>query len=386
MFHSTRRIFLASGAAAAAFATFLRDAFADDRPMPGARVTWYGQTASIPGTYNQLVPEANGEWVDQQTCERYTEFPTPGAAAEGFVVLDLQSTEGGELVLWMTLLLGQGGRANAFVDANGLVGSRAVADYWISPETLAGLAPRAYGSPRVIRGPYSAGGKTYDAVRIQSQSGGGWSQHTYDLRSGVCLASGTTVVGASPLTRDTGNILGRGAGSTSISWLKVAGLRRTSLPGPGARFPDRIAALRTVRYAGTRSAGAAGTSAVTVPIDATFAIRSGRSTYLTAGLNLPGIGNLERVVPPGVIGSLWMNPATAASFAAGTRIDSDPLTGVEAFAAGQQGGLSTFTLQAGAARRSYGYDPRSGLLARFDFRQRAGLADEVTAMRFTQAN
>jgi hypothetical protein len=382
----TRRTFLVSGTAAAAVAAFIRDAGADDRLGPGARLTWYGQTASIPGTYNQLAPDANGEWLDERTGERYTEFPTPGAAAEGFVTLDLESTEGGEFVLWMTLLLAQGGRANAFIDANGLVGSRSVADYWVSPEELAKLVPRSFGSPRVIRGPYSAGGKTYDAVRIQSQSGGGWSQHTYDLRSGVCLASGTTVVGASPLIRDTGNTMGRGTGSTSISWLRIAGLRSTSLPGPGARFPDHVMNLRTVRYSGTRSVGAVGSSKLNLPIEATFAIRSARPTHLTAGLNLPGVGNLDRVVPPGVIGSLWMDPTKFMSHGRGARIDSDPLTGVEAYAVGDRGGMATFALQAGTARRTYGYDPRSGLLSHFDFRQRTGFADEETVMRLSQAN
>jgi hypothetical protein len=386
MMFPTRRIFLASGAAAAAMATFLRDAVADDRPIPGARLTWYGQTASIPGTYNQLTPDANGEWVDQRTGERYTEFPTPGAAAAGFVTLDLESTEGGELVLWMSLLLAQGSRASGFIDANGLVGTRTVADYWVSPEKLAELAPRATGSPRVIRGPYSAGGKTYDAVRIQSQSGGGWSQHTYDLTSGVCLASGTTVVGAAPLVRDTGNMMGRGAGSTSISWLRIAGLRRTTLPGPGARFPGAVMNLRSVRYSGTRSAGITGSPPLTMPIDATFSIRAARPTHVTADLALSGAGNLERVVVPGVIGSLWMDPATFASSGRGTRLDSDPLTGVEAIALGEQGGVTSFALQAGAARRTFGYDPRSGILTRFEFRQRSGLADEVTTMRLARAS
>lgn len=386
MMFPTRRTFLASGAAAAAVAAFIRDAGAEERPGPGARLTWYGQTASIPGTYNQLAPDADGEWIDQRTGERYTEFPTPGAAAAGFVTLDLESTEGGELVLWMTLLLAQGSRASGFIDANGLVGTRSVADYWISPEKLAELAPRATGSPRVIRGPYTAGGKTYDVVRIQSQSGGGWSQHTYDLKSGVCLASGTTVVGAAPLVRDTGNMTGRGAGSTSISWLRIAGLRRTSLPGPGARFPGAVMSLRTVRYSGTRSAGAAGSSPLTLPIDATFTIRSARPTHLTAGLVLPGAGDLERVVVPGVIGSLWMDPATLTSSGRGSRLDTDSLTGVEAIALGEQSGTVSFSLHAGAARRTYGYDPRSGLLTRFEFRQRAGLADEVTAMRLARAS
>jgi hypothetical protein len=379
----TRRTFLASGAAAAAVAAFARDARAEQGPGPGARLTWYGQTASIPGAYNQLAPDANGQWIDERSGERYSEFPTPGAAAEGFVVLDLESTDGGELVVWKTLLLAQGGRASAFIDANGLVGSRAVADYWVSPQELANLAPRLSGPLRVIRAPYAAGNKTYDAVRVQSQTNGGWAQHTYDLNSGVCLASGTTVVGAGPLTRDTGNILGRGAGSTAISWLKIAGLRRTALPGPGVRFPGHVQALRSVRYIGQRSAGTTGSPALNVPIEANFVIRSTGPTYLTASLAFPGVGNVERIVPPGVIGSLWMDPEVLTS---ATRFDTDPLTGVEASALGEQGGMAVCALQAGGARRSYGYDPNSGLLSGFEFRQRSGLAEEVTTMRLTQAD
>ena len=386
MSFATRRAFLAGGAAAAAVAAFLSDARADEGPGPGARLTWYGEIASIPGTYYQLAPDYNGEWVDQNSGERYTEFPTPGSAAGGFVALDLESTKGGELVVWQTLLLAQGGRASAFIDANGLVGSRAVADYWVSPQELANLAPHSSGALRVIRAPYAAGGKTYDAVRIQSQTNGGWAQHTYDLGSGVCLASGTTVVGASPLTRDVGNTLSRGAGSTAISWLKIAGLRRTALPGPGARYPDAVQNLKTVRYAGKRSAGTVGSPALTVPVEASFAIRSAGPTYLTASLALPGAGNVERIVPPGVIGSLWMDVDALASYANGARLDSDPLTGVEAFSVGQKGGIVAVALEAGASRRTYGYDTRSGLLNGFEFRQRSGLAEEVTAMRLAQAD
>ena len=263
-FNITRRAFLSCVSAVAPstfpFIAATRSATAAaDTFSPGARLVWYGETASIPGAGRQLEPDANGQWVDKRTGDRYSEFETPGAAAGGFVVLDLLSRESGALVLWMTALLARDGKASGFIDANGLFGTKSIADYWIAPAELAGIGEANTESLRILRVPYVAGGRSYNAIRIQSHSGSGSSQRTYDLASGVCLASGTTAVGASVLTREPGDTLGHGAGGTAVQapGLVHSDLARTCQPGGlDLGFAAVKASLRIVVGAAVFAVGA----------------------------------------------------------------------------------------------------------------------------------
>lgn len=59
----------------------------------------------------------------------------------------------------------------------------ALGDYWIAPERLAAMQPGEAGGTRILRGPYTLGGRTYDAVMLRSDA-------AQRLHNGV----GTTII------------------------------------------------------------------------------------------------------------------------------------------------------------------------------------------------
>lgn len=351
------------------------------RVGPGTRLVWVGGAASIPGEREQIEPDVNGEWVNKETGERYSGFETPGAAGAGFIVIDVLAADAGGIVLWVSTLLTHAdfGGTSTFIDANGLVGDgRNIADYWISPAELGGLADRDDASLRVLRMPYQIDGQYYRAIRIQSEGGAGWSQNTYDLDSGICIATGSTTQGGPVLTLGLNNTITPGIGSTQLTFTRFAGARETSLPGAAEVFPNGMRNIRTLNYSGTKVATMPGGGDFSVPVQVRYDVTSNPGPYLTARLSVAGtIGPQERVIAAGVIGSLWMNPRTLGNYSPGEVLDDDPITGVRAVSLGRDGNRAVVALQTGLAQHSFTYDLESGLLTRADLRQQIGITTDV---------
>jgi hypothetical protein len=348
---------------------------------PGTRLVFLGAAATIPGEREQIEPDANGEWINRRTGQRYRQFETPGPAGAGYVVIDVLAAEPGRFVLWFTSLLMNIdiGAAGSFIDANGLTtGTQNIADYWVSPTYLATLPDRNQQGLRVLRMPYVLDGRTYRAIRIQSYSGGGWSQNTYDLETGVLIAAGSTTQGGPVSTLDPNKRIVRGAGSTLLTFTRFAGRRRTSLPGPGLSYPEAVRRLRSVSYAGTRTVTVAGNPAPPLPVQLRYDVSANSGAYLNARMHVTGGAMpLDRVIPAGMIGSLWMPPELFAAYSPGQTLDRDPVTKVDTIVAGRQGNLLVVLAQTPLARQTFAYDARSGLLTQAEQRQQIGLATDV---------
>jgi hypothetical protein len=356
---------------------------------PGARLVWRGGAASIPGTNSQIAPDANGGWVDEQTGERYSEFDTPGAAGAGYVVIDVLAANGDSYLLWVSILLSDGdfGAANSFIDANGLIaGADNIADYWVSPQRLDAIADTDQPDLRVLRMPYRLNGKSFRAIRIQNRSRTGWSQHTYDLDSGLGIATGSTTQGGPVSMLGAGNTITQGEGNTQLTFTRLAGTRHTGLPGAGEAYPDRIAAYRRFDYSGTRTVAVQGAQDFSVPVALRYDVLANEGAYLRANLGIAGVaGSRERIIPAGVIGALWMNPETLAEMTDGGSLDHDRITGVTATCLGHDGNLITLALRARHAQHAFSYDLRSGLLVAADLRQQNGLASDILTVRLDRA-
>jgi hypothetical protein len=393
MFTLTRRGFFgATLTAAGTFTPFL--AFAQEfeaRPasknaadLSGTRLVWFGASASIPGVRSQIEPDDQGNWVNRLTGQRFRQFDTPGPAGAGFMVFDVLSSEEKQRLSWSSSLLihADAGNATTFVSANGfLSATQMLGDFWMPPAQLANFSDQNAGSMRVLRAPYSLDGKTYRAIRIQFQNADGWSQTTYDLESGLLLVSSSTTQSGPVLTLDPNNLPAVAAGNTLLTYTKIAGIRRTSLPGPGERYPAPLRRARTFNYTGSRGVIMAGTGIQVPPspIQVRYDIADNEGPYLTARVTVTGPtgGSYELLIPAGVIGSLWMNPETLAGYKAGQVIDQDPLTGVRAIAMGTRDNLAFVSLQTGLAQQSFGYDRRTGVLSRSELRTQIGPATDV---------
>jgi len=353
-------------------------------PQPRMRLIWVGAAASIPGAREQIEPDPNGAWINKRTGERYSQFETPGPAGAGFVVADVLAADPGGFLVWFTSLLIplEGGGATRFIEANGLAcGPQNIFDYWVAPARLTGFRDVNESRLRVLHMPYGLDGRSYRAIRIQTQSGNGWSQNTYDLDSGLCLFTSTTVQGGPVRVLDPDNRIGTGAGNTLVTYAKLAGVRATSLPGPGAVYPESVRRLRSLTYSGTRTYTIPGTHVAPFPVQLRYDVVSNAGAYLNASVSISGVqGAYDRVIPAGVIGSLWTSPESLARYSAGQVLDRDSVTGVETVASGRQGNLALLALQTRLARQTFGYDLRSGLLMRAESRQQIGIVTDALAV------
>src|SRR5262245_5440862 len=181
--------------------------------QPGMRLVWFGSSASIPGERSQIVPDPNGEWVNRRTGQRYRQFDTPSASGAGYTVGDVLAADGNGILSWITSLLLHTDQNNvtSFIDANGgLTRTQHIGDFYVSPAQLAAFTDRNEDGMRVLRMPYQLGGRTYRALRFQLQVGDGWSQHTYDLDTGLLLVGSSTGQGGPTVVIGAGNRINPG--------------------------------------------------------------------------------------------------------------------------------------------------------------------------------
>jgi hypothetical protein len=359
--------------------------------QPGMRLVWFGGAASIPGERNQLVPDPNGGWKNRVTGQRYNEFDIPGPAGVGFGVMDVLAAGPDGFLLGFSQLLmhTDAGNATTFIDTNGMVtGPSNIGDYWVSPARLATLTDTDDGRSRIMRMPYVLDGRGYRVVRLQSQNGDGWNQTTYDLDSGLQLVFSSSAEGAPVLIRSPANLLAQGAGSTMLTYGQFVGARHTNLPGPGSRFPDAIGQVRAFVYTGTRGIFMSGSDLQVPPgpIEIRYDVTNSSQSYLAARMSTTGVvgappSPVERIIPAGTFGSLWMNPNTLVGYRQGELLDQDPITGVQVAVVGRRNNLVTIAAKTGLAQYTCGYDPRSGLLRFADLRTQVGPATDILSVQ-----
>jgi hypothetical protein len=357
--------------------------------QPGTRIIWGGGAASIPGERSQLELDYNGIWLNKRTGERYSQFETPGAAGAGYVVADVLIAEPTGFLLWLSQLQihPEAGGVTSFTDSDGvLAGAQNIHDFWVAPAQLARLADRITADSRVLHMPYLLDGESYRAVRIQNKTGGDWSQHTYHLDSGLCLTASSTVQGKPVLIFGLSRTLETGAGSTQVSYLRIVGIRKTALPGPGEAYPRSVRRLRRMSYSGTSSVmvGSAGVRPQTFPIRIDYNIGANAGDYLTARRRVSGVPEpRDRVIPAGVVGSLWMNPETLARFRPGQTLDHDPIIGLRTQFVSRLGRLAAVENQTALAHYSFGYDADNGLLTRAVLRTQTGITTKIVTVQLT---
>jgi hypothetical protein len=389
----TRRTFVTSSLAAAGWSVLGSPASAQRASpiaRPGTRILWLGAAASVPGERSQIVPAHDGTWINQRTGQRYREFETPGPAGAGYTIADVHGGAGNSVLAWLTSMLihVDQGNATSFIDADGsLSTTQNVGDFWMPPAQLATFTDRNDADVRIVRLPYTLGGRTYRAVRIQIQVSGGWAQNTYDLDTGLLLVGSSTGQGSPTLVLGPGNTINAGAGSTQMTFTQIAGTRQTSLPGPGSVYPTALRQLRALSYSGSRGTVMPGTQVPATPLQLRYDIVGNSGAYLNARTTvssaMQGREVRDRIFPAGVIGSLWVDPAVLARYSANQVLDQDPVAGVQTISLGRQGAVAFVALQTRLARQTFGYDLHSGLLREAEQRQQIGPATDVLAARLT---
>lgn len=374
----SRRALLAGGACAA-LSGHTWAASGLPVPQPGTRHVWAGGSATIPGARTQIEPDSNGQWINMATGQRFYEFDTPGAAGLGYVVTDItHATANGVVGQSVTLICPDGFSGPAkIVDSKYFL--RDLADYWIDPRQLAAMGEGASSGSRIVRLTHAIGNSSFNAVRIQTRSGSGWTQTIYDLESGVLLSMGSTSKGGPVTTLGGQNNFQAGEGSTSISFSRLAGARVLNFPGLNEEFPQNLRGLQALHYRGQSTVKAPGLNDYVEPRNLSYDIFRNTGPYFEARVSINGAGSRDPTIhPAGPIGALWMNPQTLQKHKQRATLVTDPLTGVTVTAMGTWNSTVAFSAETRFSRSAYAYDAQNGLLMQSDY------TDASEAMTFVK--
>ncbi len=130
-------------------------------------------------------------------------------------------------------------RVDTFVGP-GLVGhAGCAADYWIHPNVLGQMQEMNAQGIRILRMPYTVAGKTYKAIRFQTEDATSYNARVYDLETGLLIYHGSRVQGAPVYTPPIGGsgTAGVGQGSTQLVTGWIAEIKDFDLPWKDAPPP-----------------------------------------------------------------------------------------------------------------------------------------------------
>jgi hypothetical protein len=133
------------------------------------RLTYYSSAASVVGGTHQYIEDPDGEWIDKSTGKRFRQENISGASGHGYTQVNVAWLDGSIAVLEIRSysISGVNGPPTILTLGTtvGLVG--AGADFWLSPQVLAGISDSRAPGLTVLRMP-PVGGRSYSAIRFQS--------------------------------------------------------------------------------------------------------------------------------------------------------------------------------------------------------------------------
>jgi hypothetical protein len=208
---------------------------------PGTRLTYFEMTASIPGEYGKLVQDDNGAWIDKRTGKRYREEDIGASGSAAFNIVYVGHVGGGVAQLSNRLYtLNTGIQKSTLGSTGGLVGhAGCAADYWIHPDVLRQVQEVNTQGVRILRMPYTVAGKTYKAIRFQSEDVSGYNAHVYDLETGLMIFYGSRIQGPSVITPPLGGAgrAGMGEGSSQVVTGWIVEVKDIDVPWRNAAPP-----------------------------------------------------------------------------------------------------------------------------------------------------
>jgi len=355
---------------------------------PGTRLTYFGMTASIPGEYGKLVQDDKGNWIDKNTGKRYREEDIGSSGSAAYNVVQVGHVGGGVAELSNKLyLLDTATKKCTFASGGGLVGhAGCAADYWIHPDVLKQVQEVNAQGVRILRMPYTVGGKLYNAIRFQSEDTSGYQARVYDLETGLLIFHASRVQGPSVVTPPIGgsNKVGIGEGSTQIVTGWIVEVKDIDVPWKAAATPNWVAQFRQLSYRGVQTSvvAAAGTrldramtATLTPKARGPGWLRFTNQFVIETYAGMPPEEALQEGACGGTsIGGLWVSPEALANLRPQQVIENNNLVGTTV-AVSQVGPGSVTLSETGPLHRiDCTYDKRTGILSAMTLTQQIGLA------------
>lgn len=364
---------------------------------PGTRLTYFGMTASIPGEYGRLVQDETGEWIDKNTGKRYREEEVGASGSAAFNVVSVGHVGDGVAELSTKIYgLDTATKKCTFGAGGGMVGhAGCTADYWIHPAVLKEVREVNAQGMRILRMPYTAGGKTYKAIRFQKDDLSGFQARVYDLETGLMVYHGTRVQGPSVITPPIGRagMAGMGEGSSQVITGWLVEVKDIDVPWKNAAAPQWIEQFQQLSYKGVQ------TSAVAVAGTKLDRAMTGTLTPKARGPgwvrftnrflfeSIPGMPP-DEVLQDGAcgeatIGGFWIAPEALAGLRPQQVIETNPHVGITVSVTDVRPGSVTISEVGPLHRSDCTYDTRTGMLSATTLVQQIGLAQITHRLQLT---
>ena len=218
---------------------------------PGMRIAFAGVDGVTPGAGGILIATPDGRFKLQngQSVEASKLFT---GAGRGIMVADIVAVHDDAVVLEIRSNVYNGTAAIlTAASENGLATTPGAASGgWIHPDVLQKHIDANGPNVTVQRMPYTAAGKSYNAIGMQTITAQGSSATVYDLESGLLLHSSTTSTTATQTARDNQGNPVTGGGQTYMTNGTLAEIRETKSPWEQGRLPKSLDGVHQLTFDG----------------------------------------------------------------------------------------------------------------------------------------
>ncbi len=367
------------------------------RVQSGMRVTFYSSSASVRGTNQQAVlnpncnPAVEDCWTDPNTGQKIGLQDVPTASGQGYNVVDIVYLDAQTCVMRLTLYLldPADGRVTTAGTAAEVTNGGSCSDYWIDPVRLQQMQEQSTPTLRVLRGPYTVGDLTVQALVIASRTASGHNNSAYDAASGLLVVGSSRAQGAGVPTITPGNMLTTGAGNTMLTYTQILGARVLAGVGALEPLPPHVLNANRLVYDCTNTSIVAGVGAMETPcrLETTLGQRTEFWALTMARFHTPdpitggtNVSEASNVIVGGGHGSFYASPTVLAGLRAGAALDVDPVTGIRTTVTYVDDAVVAIVEESNAERRTFAYDKRSGWLIQYVIEQ--NLVTGATVARY----
>lgn len=352
----------------------------------GTRMSYYSATAEVPEAYEKFILDEGGDWVGKTSGKRYRREEIFGAAGHGVTQVDVLSVDQGISALKVNSWL-YSSFTGPLVPIKQAPSICPVAggDWYTNPDALDSLQDRNEEGLTILRMPYTLGGTTYDAIRIQQESETSTFAHVYDLNDGKLLATFNSAMSADKK-------------STIFAYATLIGIRQMDLPWLGQELPDWARPGAVLRYDGAKTfeailAGYSFPTSIAVELMITDAGRKfytyTQSTSVSASGFPSQYGQESLIGGIGEPAGLALPPAALVALQTDQIIDRDDVTGITVTVddiSQDDDGNGLVVLR--SANEGYyadmTYDASTGILIGFNEFKKGAESNEYTDIKLTQ--
>ncbi len=349
-----------------------------DKPFPaflrpGARITYFAGSSVVQGVGTQLVPDEQGNLVDNKTGKRYRADEMKNSGGVGYLQISIVAAHPQILAADARnyLIADLQNNVCASTGAAALVGNAGeLGMYWIHPSRLAGMLRDGGAGLKVTRIAYTLNGQNYDAISLLS-GGNGYSSRIYDLHSGLLLAESSSNTNTDVPTLGKDNTITPGKGASYISHSRLVSVRQLNVPWANDRLPQWVAPGRQFVYQGRESAivptgtlpgfGMAVQFSIGQVAQNCALMRVVIRKEIGQGLP-PQEATMNRCFGSALPTGLWISPQAMTKLQPNQLIDQDPITRFQISFAGTQGRNAILIEQGPMEMSQSAYDIETGLL------------------------